>query len=416
MENLPKEEIVELVPPEVQFREETLRINGADVEIGEYIPEKLKSEIPVLIAPGWSDTVDVHKKGMKILADLGRRAVSLSHSRHGGAIPNSFNKEAEKYPDEELRKAQNLLGLLEQKNIEKVDVVAHSEGAINACIAAMIHPEKFRSIVLYAPAGLIGNDNLLRLMWGTMIQAKRKDLETMDMFHVTEEEKAQDVLTARENLNYIKENPLRAFKETLAISQVQIQDILKYLRSKGINVVVMAAVEDTFFPMGDIEEEKNEQGEVLGRKFVGDRGMQKNVDSSFVDGFLSIRGGHVQFKANPEIMMPAVESMLTALENKSEKIQILQRESVKKFIEFRGVKPEDFYLIEELARFPKNLLIAELHNLFNMGKEGSARELENLIENSKDNEKKAMLKIALEFYNKYDWMTSLNLVRTLEGI
>lgn len=95
---------------------------------------------------------------------------------------------------------------------------------------------------------------------------------------------------------------------------------------------------------------------------------------------------------------------------------VLQQESIKKFIEFRGVRPEDFYLIEGLAQFPKNLLIAELHNLFNMGKEGSAREIENLIVNSKDDEKKAMLKMALEFYNKYDWMTSLNLVRTLEGI
>lgn len=313
---------------ETKFHKEILRINDADVETAEIIPENPKSEVPIMIAPGWSDTVDVHEKGMKILADAQRRVVTLSHPRHGGTIAETFNEEAEKYPDEEMRKAQNLLGLLEQKNIEKVDVVAHSEGAINTCIAALLHPEKFRSIVLYAPAGLIGHDNLLRLMWGTFIQAKRKDLETMDVFPMTEDEEKQDAVIGRENMNYIVENPLRAFKETLAISQVQIQEILRYLRTKGVHVVVMAAVEDTFFKMGDVEETKNEDGEVIKREFVGEKGMQKNVDTSFVEGFLAIRGGHMQFKANPEIMMPAVESIFSSLEKKDEKIKAAEAESM----------------------------------------------------------------------------------------
>lgn len=324
MEN-PKLENIKTL--DTQFHEEILRINGADVEVGEYIPENPKSEVPVLIAPGWSDTVEVHKKGMKILADEGRRALSLSHPRNGGTIADTFKEEAEKYPDEELRKAQNLLGLLEQKKINRVDVVAHSEGAINACIAAMLQPEKFRSIILYAPAGLIGNDNLLRLMWGTMMQSKRKDLETLSGFPITEEENVQDAVIGKENLSYMVQNPLRAFKETIAISQIQIQDILKYLRSKGVHVVVMAAVEDTFFPMGDVEETKDEQGNVTSREFVGNKGMQKNVDSSFVDGFLSIRGGHMQFKSNPEIMMPVVESIISTLEIKDEKQRKAEEES-----------------------------------------------------------------------------------------
>lgn len=324
MENTPKLNENSL---DARFHKETLRINDVDVEIGEYIPEKPKSEVPVLIAPGWSDTVEVHEKGMKILADEGRRSLSLSHPRHGGTIAETFNEEAEKYPDEEMRKAQSLLGFLEQKNIEKVDVVAHSEGAINACIAAMLQPEKFRSIILYAPAGLIGNDNLLRLMWGTMIHAKRKDLETLSGFPITEEENEQDALIGRENAKYITENPLRALKETIAISRVQIQDILRYLRSKGVNIVVMAAVEDTFFPMGEVEETKDEQGNVVRREFVEGRGMQKNIDSSFVDGFLSIRGGHMQFKSNPEIMMPVVGSIFTTLEVRDEKKRKVEEES-----------------------------------------------------------------------------------------
>lgn len=97
-----------------------------------------------------------------------------------------------------------------------------------------------------------------------------------------------------------------------------------------------------------------------------------------------------------------------------EKVPLLEREEVRKFVQFRNIKDDDLYLIEEVAAFPKNLIISELHNLFNMSKEKSAQELENLIENSNDEEKKAMFKVVLEFYNKYDWMTALNLVRVLE--
>lgn len=279
---------------EGQFaHKEKFLINGATVESVDINSENPKTEVPILVAPGFAATMDSFKPGMKVLMESERRVISLDHPRRGGIIPNSFNEEVEKYPNEELRKAHTILGLLEQKNIEKVDVVAHSEAAINVCIAAMLHPEKFRNIVLYSPAGLIGNDTLFRLIKGVMTHPKRP--ESMSTIPVTEAETEYLASTAKIGPDYQMANPLRAAKEVLAISQTQIEDMLRYLREKGIHVVVIAAVDDTMFPMDK---------------------YQKNVGTSFVDGFLSVRGGYMQIQVHPELYMGAAESMLSALEEK----------------------------------------------------------------------------------------------------
>lgn len=288
---------------EAQFaHRETFLINGAKVESVDINPENPKSEIPVLLAPGFASTMEGFKHGMRILAENNRRVISLNHPRTGGVVPESFNEEIDKNPTEELRKAHNLLGLIDEKKIERVDVVAHSEGAINTCIAAMINPEKFRNIVLYGPAGLIGADSLLRLVFGVVTHPKRP--ETMSGFPVTDLEKEINNAIGKEGLIYQISNPLRAAKEVLAIAQAQIEDTLVYLREKGVHVVVIAAVDDTFFPM-----EK----------------YQKNIDSSFVDGFLSVRGGHMEIQTQPELYMGAAESMITALEEKMQKEKVKQK-------------------------------------------------------------------------------------------
>jgi hypothetical protein len=94
---------------------------------------------------------------------------------------------------------------------------------------------------------------------------------------------------------------------------------------------------------------------------------------------------------------------------------IIGQKKFKDFIEFRKIKDEDFPLIEKMTTFPKELIIMELHNLFNMNHERSGEELERFIKNTTDEEKKDLYQSALNFYNKYGWATSYNLVRVLEG-
>lgn len=89
---------------------------------------------------------------------------------------------------------------------------------------------------------------------------------------------------------------------------------------------------------------------------------------------------------------------------------------VQKFIKSRGIKQEDFSIIEALAKFPKDLIIMELHNMFNLGQHNSGKELEGLIDRATDENKKTLYRLALDFYNKYDWGVAINLVRLLEDL
>ncbi|MFA6603479.1 MAG: hypothetical protein WCT10_01400 [Patescibacteria group bacterium] len=95
---------------------------------------------------------------------------------------------------------------------------------------------------------------------------------------------------------------------------------------------------------------------------------------------------------------------------------ILDRPEFQDFIRERQIRPEDLPLVEELAAFPKDLAIAELHNLFNANHERSGQALENLLLHAQDGQKKSLYGTALRFFQAYDWTVSYNLTRLLEKI
>jgi len=95
---------------------------------------------------------------------------------------------------------------------------------------------------------------------------------------------------------------------------------------------------------------------------------------------------------------------------------LIDRPEFQDFIKNRKIRPEDLPLVEELAAFPKDQIIMELHNLFNMHHERSGRELENLLRGTQYEQKRSLYGTALRFYQAYDWAASYNLVRLLENI
>lgn len=291
---------------EAQFdNKEKIKVAGGTAEVVDIRPEAAKTEVPVFLAPSWGCGTEVYKPALEELINRERRAISLDHPRFGGDMKISEEEAAEKYPTEELRKAFNILGILEHKGLNKVDVIAHSEGAINAAIAAMLHPEKFRNMVLFAPAGLIGEDTFTRLLKGFAGQSKRAESlnamsregkgEGLPEIAVTETEKQVASAAAKEVLKYFAKNPLRSIRETMDISKSQIHEMLRYLHEKGIGIVVMSGVDDPVFPMDK---------------------MQEVAKADMLDGFLSLRGGHGEIGNHPELYMAAAEKMLTALEEK----------------------------------------------------------------------------------------------------
>lgn len=254
-------------------------------------PDNPKTDVPVVLAPGWSENIKVLKACVEQLHDAGRPVIALDHPRRGGTVKTQAD-----YPIDELRKALTIREIIKQEGIPQIDIVAHSEGAINGAIAASLEPKSVRHMVLVNPAGLTGKDTIPKLVG----RFAKKNWQNF-VWNMTDKDARRTVVRGQtEGAKYIAQNPRRAYQEVRAISQSEIQGMLHDLHDEGIGIAVIHGVDDAGFPM--------------------DR-MQKVVKSEarsdgFVDGFLSVKGGHDDLYIHPNKYTGAAEKMLTALEKK----------------------------------------------------------------------------------------------------
>ncbi len=280
-------------------KREQIKVAGGMAEVADITPENLKDAVPVFLAPSWACDLEVYEPTLKRISEEGRRAISLNHPRGGGDINEALRELGLELPEnlpknpEELRKALNILGVLAEKGIEKTDVISHSEGSLNTVIAAMLCPEKFRNIAMFAPAGLIGEDTLWRLLKG--FAAQGQPAESMKGVPENEDQKKMAKKVIPSLLKYVGTGPLRSAREANDLSKSQIHEALRYLHEKGIGIVVAAHVDDPVFPMDKIQE---------------------TVKADMLDGFLSLAGGHGAVGEHPEMFIPAAEKMFEALEKK----------------------------------------------------------------------------------------------------
>ncbi|MBI4085887.1 MAG: alpha/beta hydrolase [Candidatus Liptonbacteria bacterium] len=290
---------------EEQFADKKqFKVAGGTAEVVDITPTSGETDGQVFFAPAWGCTLEVYKPALQTLVGENVRAISLDHPRRGGDMSSAPEEAVEKYPYETLRRALNITGVFEQKNMEKVDAIAHSAGASDVVVAAMLHSERFRNIILYGGAGLIGKDGFIRLMKGFAGQSKRaeslKGTEKFPEISVTETEKEVAAKAAKEALKYFAANPVRALKEAYALTDEkgQILDMLRYLHNeKGIGIGIIHAVDDPVFPMDKV---------------------QDMVKGDMIDGFFSVRGGHGEIGNHPERYMVAAKKMLDAIEKKKE--------------------------------------------------------------------------------------------------
>ncbi|MBI2062147.1 MAG: hypothetical protein HYT64_00415 [Candidatus Yanofskybacteria bacterium] len=100
---------------------------------------------------------------------------------------------------------------------------------------------------------------------------------------------------------------------------------------------------------------------------------------------------------------------------------VLEEPDVKEFIESRNINSEDFYILEELAKISKRILIMDFHNFFSFAKENSEKELERalaFLETVKEDpllEQRIKLnRLLLDFIRKYNWAVAWNLISVFE--
>ena len=95
-------------------------------------------------------------------------------------------------------------------------------------------------------------------------------------------------------------------------------------------------------------------------------------------------------------------------------VEFFEEPDMKNFILTRKIRREDLHLVEELSRFPKDLILEQLQNIFNTYKERSAEHLTNIVGLPMDEQRRKLLELALAFVKRYDWGTAWHLVRLLE--
>lgn len=264
---------------------ERMELGGEETNVldtGEH-PDKRP---PILVAPGFSASIHTNAPMLEMFAKEAR-VLSLDHPHTGnvleGLTDEDFEKAAGQFLRSQMRKTSNILELLDKKGVnEKVNCLAFSEGAINTMIAAYLRPEKFNSIILSAPAGLIGKDNLFSLM--TRFRAQGRTDETIGIPsrenfasqfpELAAEEDAMIEHIARtwkDDAEAAMEHKARTLADLWAIATTRIDDLILFARAAGIKVAVISGVDDQVFPI---------------------QRLAKDLPPGSLDGFLSVRGAH----------------------------------------------------------------------------------------------------------------------------
>ena len=279
---------------------EKVQIGERIIEVEDIKPNQKKTETPMIIGLGWSETPEVHKGNIKVYVEKGRRVISPD-TPHGIDAPPQEN-----YPAVELRKMTALVKTIEEKGVDKVDIVAHSEGAVFSVMAAYFYPEKFRSLVLVNPAGMIGEDNVVRLGVGFSADLIKQIITEAKKEKPNEGQTTGGSLDALGGIKVLAQNPRASVESVFAMANSDLREMLISIREKGIKVAVVAGVDDGAFPI-----EK----------------MQKTLGLEHVDGFYSVKGTHNSYLLDPKPYSLLIDTVLDDLE------ELLKKEESKELSE-----------------------------------------------------------------------------------
>lgn len=264
---------------ERQFKNcEYIPFLGTSLQILDLDPGDLSGQPPILLAPGWSATTTVNKLILRTIFESGRRVLSLNHTRQGVYPPDDSG-----FPWAERQKASALIHLIRSKKLNEVDVIAHSEGAINVSIATILrlHSFRVRRMVLISSCGLLEHDNLLALAWRFFKEARKE----LSVPHVIQPAKKDDAKVDGGNiLDYVFANPRLSLAEIKAMvsfrfgRRVQLDGLPEWL-------CLIHHVDDCLFPIERVI---------------------KSLPKDVLHGFYSVKGHHNQVLGDPRVTQLAL--------------------------------------------------------------------------------------------------------------
>ena len=312
---------------------------GEQVPLHYMRPQEPKSDVPVIMVPGWTGNALQWKGTMRQLVSHGRRAMVMD-APHGVRYNRDVQERVDKATDRatyvEYRKVAAIMAALDSRKVEKTDAVAHSEGCIDLIMAALAYPERFRTIVLTHPAGMIGEgpfpfiSMLYRNQTGDVpamnaAHEARKRGDPAHTFDIHRDDPVEvDTITPALKGPYGIQNTI---VELYSVAWVQIAELLREVKAKGVNVVVMASGDDQMFPAeymlgkprrdagGKIVQDENKRVimETTGA-LTGQIRADEPDSSKVFDQFVLTEGIHVRFFDQPVEYTQLIEEELAAQE------------------------------------------------------------------------------------------------------
>lgn len=274
-----------------------ITIDGSDYRYIDTDPHHQQGhKNPILIAPGWNQPMSIWAPHIERLATTHKRRVIMIDAPQGinMQLPSHIDeKDVQHIPDSIINKASGLIAILDALTVEKADVIAQSQGGIDALTAALLAPTRFSRIVLFNPAGMIGTDKLSKLMG-------RFTLELFTAFfnRSAAGKKTQNKKADRHIIAQLLKHPIKSIKAASAISTTQLDELIKVLSAQyGIQMICIVGENDQLFPLDKIQSRANLQT---------------------LRGFISIKGDHGDIFKRPKLYMGLANYLLAAMANLDE--------------------------------------------------------------------------------------------------
>jgi pimeloyl-ACP methyl ester carboxylesterase len=237
-------------------------------------PQNPKTDVETFFVHGYGQDHRVEDY-LRLFAAKDRKAIGLAYpgNRSSSLVWEAYPTEEGKVrmPRLQVSKAKAMVDFMDQKDIEKADLVATSEGALRTMIFATLYPDRRRNIVLVCPGGMGG------VRFWTEQNARVVYQAGKDAAHRLLQEQEEDKARSGVNMggpHLLFRHPLRAVAESASAAYTRFDRLLPEL-AKAENPPLITVITN--------------KGDVL----FPEKGLRRRIDESSLFKFSVLDvGGH----------------------------------------------------------------------------------------------------------------------------